>query len=194
MRPNKGGKRVVPQPGGESFLIGEAAAPSYEMPMPGKVTLVQLIPVGDWQIGEAAPLMTPEEDKAYCEREGILDPDRPLIPTIEELAKLPRWARVAFLARCARRVFPICRYSCPTVPASQSESHRRCGCCRRNRTRRQDRPKRVSPKKGPITIQRCMLPFVHALCSVERRGRRRYLVASAVRVATDPDVHASEGL
>lgn len=30
-----------------------------------------------------------------------------LLPTAEELATLPRWARVAFVARCARRVQPL---------------------------------------------------------------------------------------
>jgi hypothetical protein len=29
------------------------------------------------------------------------------IPTEEEIAKLPRWARVAFAARCARRALPL---------------------------------------------------------------------------------------
>ncbi len=31
----------------------------------------------------------------------------PILPSEEEIAKLPRWARVAFAARCARRVLPI---------------------------------------------------------------------------------------
>lgn len=31
----------------------------------------------------------------------------PTMPTEEEIAKLPRWARVAFAARCAIRVFPL---------------------------------------------------------------------------------------
>lgn len=30
--------------------------------------------------------------------------DPPTLPTVEEIAKLPQWARVAFAARCARRV------------------------------------------------------------------------------------------
>lgn len=33
----------------------------------------------------------------------------PVLPTDEEIAKLPRWARVAFAARCARRVLPSFR-------------------------------------------------------------------------------------
>lgn len=31
----------------------------------------------------------------------------PVLPTEEEIALLPRWARVAFAARCARRVLPL---------------------------------------------------------------------------------------
>jgi hypothetical protein len=106
-RPNKNGKRVVPQPGGESFQVGEAGPPIYHMLMPPVKSRGQLIPLGEWQIGEAGPPMTPDEYKAYCEREGILDPDRPLIPSPEEVAKLPLSARVAFARRCAARIAPL---------------------------------------------------------------------------------------
>ncbi len=37
---------------------------------------------------------------------GNQDPSKPAIPTEEELRQLPRWAIVAFAARCARRVQP----------------------------------------------------------------------------------------
>ena len=37
----------------------------------------------------------------------MADEQRSQIPTKEEIAKLPRWAQVAFAARCARRVQPI---------------------------------------------------------------------------------------
>ncbi len=112
-RPNKNGKRVVPQPGGESFQIGEAGLPIYHMPMPPVKSRGQLIPLGEWQIGEAGPPMTPDEYKAYCEREGILDPDRQLIPSPEELAKLPLSARVAFARRCAARIAPLAGVATP---------------------------------------------------------------------------------
>ena len=36
-----------------------------------------------------------------------LDPNRPLVPTPDEVAALPRWAKMAFAARCARRVLPL---------------------------------------------------------------------------------------
>lgn len=36
-----------------------------------------------------------------------LDPNRKLVPTPSDLMGLPRKARVAFAARCARRVFPV---------------------------------------------------------------------------------------
>ena len=41
------------------------------------------------------------------------DPNRQLIPSREEIEKLPRWAQVAFAARCARRVLPLYSYFCP---------------------------------------------------------------------------------
>jgi hypothetical protein len=74
------------------------------MPMPETVTRVVPVPFGAWQIGEAGPPMSPEEYRAYCERENILGPDRPLVPASEEVAKLPRGAREAFAVRCAARV------------------------------------------------------------------------------------------
>ncbi|VTR96315.1 unnamed protein product [Gemmata massiliana] len=45
-----------------------------------------------------------------------VDPNRPLVVTREEIAKLPRWARVAFAARCARRVLPIVKKFWKTAP------------------------------------------------------------------------------
>lgn len=102
-RPNKGGKRIVPQPGGESFQIGEAGPASYEMPMPLGGTVVTPVPLDTLQIVEAGPTSA-EEYRAYCEREGIPLEDRPLVPASEEVAKLPRAAREAFAVRCAARV------------------------------------------------------------------------------------------
>lgn len=40
-------------------------------------------------------------------REEAVSPDRPLVPALEEVAKLPRLARMAFAARCAARVAPL---------------------------------------------------------------------------------------
>ena|GEM_PF-1202428 len=40
----------------------------------------------------------------------------PALPTEEEIAQLPRWARVAFAARCARRVLPLFRSSWRNAP------------------------------------------------------------------------------
>lgn len=39
-------------------------------------------------------------------------------PTEAEIAALPRWAKVAFAARCARRVLPLVKTFCPAAPAS----------------------------------------------------------------------------
>ncbi len=38
------------------------------------------------------------------------------LPTEEEIAQLPRWARVAFAARCARRVLPLFQHQWPDAP------------------------------------------------------------------------------
>jgi hypothetical protein len=43
----------------------------------------------------------------WCHESGHIRTKRTALPTEEEIAKLPRWARVAFAARCARRIFPL---------------------------------------------------------------------------------------
>ncbi|MBX3322800.1 MAG: hypothetical protein KF757_07395 [Phycisphaeraceae bacterium] len=48
--------------------------------------------------------------------------DDPRIPTEEELATLPRWACVAFAARCARRVQPLYKHFWPDAPAKHVEA------------------------------------------------------------------------
>lgn len=48
---------------------------------------------------------------------STVDPNRTLFPTTEELEALPRWARVAFAARCARRVLPLVKRFWESVPA-----------------------------------------------------------------------------
>ncbi|MFN0146596.1 MAG: hypothetical protein ACKVT1_08805, partial [Dehalococcoidia bacterium] len=43
-------------------------------------------------------------------------------PSREELVKLPRWARVAFAARCARRVQPLFLKHWPSAPKEHVEA------------------------------------------------------------------------
>lgn len=43
----------------------------------------------------------------------------PVLPTEEEIAELPRWARVAFLARCAKRVVNQYKAGWPEAPDEQ---------------------------------------------------------------------------
>lgn len=43
--------------------------------------------------------------------------DEPNLPTEGDIARLPRWARVAFAARCARRVLPLFGHKWPDLPA-----------------------------------------------------------------------------
>lgn len=64
-------------------------------------TRVNLIPVGDGGPGPPLPRVTERPRR------------KPLLPSGEEIEKLPRWARVAFAARCARRVLPIVRRAWP---------------------------------------------------------------------------------
>ncbi len=43
----------------------------------------------------------------------MADLQKSMLPTCEELAMLPRWARVAFAARCARRMLPLLQHFMP---------------------------------------------------------------------------------
>ena len=101
-RPNKDGKRVVPLSGGQMSESGETVGPPlYRIPMSEKITVVKPVPVDVWQFGEAVP-------------EEVLDPDRPLVPTAKEFARLPHWAKVSFLTRCARRILSFSEHACFT--------------------------------------------------------------------------------
>jgi hypothetical protein len=42
--------------------------------------------------------------------------DEVTLPTQEEIAALPRWAKVAFAARCTRRVLPVFKHNWPAAP------------------------------------------------------------------------------
>jgi hypothetical protein len=104
-RPNKGGKHIAPQPGGQWSETAETVSSVIKMPLPEKVTPVIPVPLDEWSVGGTiGPPMSAEEYHAFCERENVLSPDRPLVPASEEVARLPRGARTAFAARCAERV------------------------------------------------------------------------------------------
>jgi hypothetical protein len=81
-----------PPPGGESVQVLEPTAP----PLPAGVPVVNLIPVGD---GGPAPLL-PDRRKRRAKK-------APLCPTPQEVQRLPRTARAAYLARVADRVAPL---------------------------------------------------------------------------------------
>jgi|GEM_PF-6759775 len=49
-------------------------------------------------------------------------PDTRLFPAVEDIEKLPQWARVAFAARCARRVLPLVKRFWKTAPLEQLKS------------------------------------------------------------------------
>ncbi|WP_439626305.1 hypothetical protein [Gemmata sp.] len=103
-RANRGGKRVVPQPGGEVFIQDEAAPLIYSMPMPPVKSRGRLIPADGVLIVDQGHAFPPVAATAPGD---VLAPDRPLVPTADEVAALPRTARHAFLARCAARVAPL---------------------------------------------------------------------------------------
>jgi hypothetical protein len=60
----------------------------------------------------------PAEIAETIARQGLLiDPSKPLVPALEEIASLPKWARMAYGARCARRVEGIYRFTWPATPS-----------------------------------------------------------------------------
>jgi hypothetical protein len=50
------------------------------------------------------------------------DPPNNILPAAEEVAKLPRWARAAFAARCARRVLPLLMFTWPEAASEHTEA------------------------------------------------------------------------
>lgn len=80
------------------------------MPMPPAKSRGKLIPMGD---GEGLPY---SPGPAAFLRKRV-----PLVPTEQEVGALPRWARVAFAQRCARRVRPA-RGLLPTAAGGDSRA------------------------------------------------------------------------
>ena len=101
MRPNRGGPRVPPGRGGYDFEVVELGPPVYHTPVPPAKYRGPLIPAGDGEglLQRSAP-PAPLRGRSKV----------PLVPTQDELRALPRWARVAFAARCAARVLPFIRH------------------------------------------------------------------------------------
>ncbi len=59
----------------------------------------------------------------YCRADQCYkDPPNTTLPSEEEIAELPRWARVAFAARCARRVLPLFEHFWNDAPRRAIES------------------------------------------------------------------------
>src|SRR5438552_2221502 len=102
MSRNSEGKKPAPGPGGYEVELTEVTGePVYHMPMPvrpGRDEKIRYGPAPDFT-GKRTP------------RSKV-----PLVPTQEEIEKLPRWARVAFAARCARRVLPAFKHFWPEAP------------------------------------------------------------------------------
>jgi hypothetical protein len=69
--------------------------------------VVRLVPADDAVLIDAGEPLTPEQARARRESLGLPDPNRPLVPTAGEVAKLPAPARAAFHRRCAARVAPL---------------------------------------------------------------------------------------
>src|SRR5687767_6175659 len=102
MKRKKGGGRVVPQGGGESFHEGAAAPLIYTFPMPPVKSRGRLVGGSNVEVVGFIPQSSPGDVLAERARTN-----RPLVPASEEVAKLPRGAREAFAARCAARVAPL---------------------------------------------------------------------------------------
>jgi hypothetical protein len=100
--PRKRNPLPTPPPanGGYEFEVVELGPPAYPAPVPPAKSRGRPVPAGD---GEGLP-PRPAPGAARKSR-----PKVPLVPTEEEIGRLPLWARVAWAARCARRVQPAYR-------------------------------------------------------------------------------------
>lgn len=113
-------KSIVPQRGipsntegeEEPFHEGVVGPPIFHMRMPPAKSRIRRYPDGRV---ESEPI-PPEEQKTQEELGFCLFSDRPFIPSVEEIARLPRNCRVAFFQRCAARVCKLrpSDLSCPT--------------------------------------------------------------------------------
>lgn len=107
MRPNRDGKPVVPGNGGYDIEIVEVTGPPDRMmPMPPAKSRGKLVPLGS---GEGLPPRPAPVRKKHSRM--------PLLPTANEIQKLPWPAQLAFAARCARRVFAAVRYFWMSAPS-----------------------------------------------------------------------------
>jgi hypothetical protein len=95
MYPNP--KPKPPLPGGEYTHVSDPGTP----PLPPGVKTVNLIPIGDGGPGTPLPPARPRR--------------KPLLPTADELARLPRSARAAFASRCVERSLPALRRFDPLI-------------------------------------------------------------------------------
>lgn len=86
-------KPKPPLPGGEHTFVTDTGRQGVR---PG-IPVVNLIPVGDGGPGPLLPRTFKRKDR------------KPVLPDRAEIARLPLLARVAFAARCARRVLSVYR-------------------------------------------------------------------------------------
>jgi hypothetical protein len=99
MTPNRDDKRIVPGNGGYRIEVTEdVGPPDYLMPMPPPKSRGPFIPAGTGE-GEAN---RPGPGDIIRRRR----PKVPLIPTKDEIEKLPPLARAAFRDRCLQRMAP----------------------------------------------------------------------------------------
>ena len=97
-------RKLVPPPGGQLSIEAVAGPMIYNAPTSELSTRVVSVPLDEWQVGVAGPMMTPEESLAWRESRGAVDGNRPLIPSTAEAQSIPSSARIAYLDRCAARV------------------------------------------------------------------------------------------
>ena len=92
-------RKPMPGPpaiGGYEFEVLELGPPVYFTPPPPVKARGGMIPVGD---GEDFP---PRPAPNHLPSSNVL-----LVPTVDEIAQLPRLAQLAFAERCALRVKPV---------------------------------------------------------------------------------------
>jgi hypothetical protein len=97
MAARRGPRPLPPPPGEEEFEVIVLGPPVYYANPPVAKARASLIPMGE---GEGLP-PRPAPGSDYQNRSKV-----PLIPTKDEIAKLPRLAQVALATRCVQRVLP----------------------------------------------------------------------------------------
>jgi hypothetical protein len=109
----------------------------------------------------------------------------PRVPAKEDVLQLPRWARVAFAVRCARRVQPLLRQHLPTAGVRQVEAVERA-------IRLAEEVARQAPAMAPDKVVIRLRAALIATSKMAKSLKERSPQAAAIAAAAGKAAEAAE--